>query len=99
LNLNGVESSITIGADGLALISYRYWNLANNDLKVAHCSNTACTSSTTSTIDSDGSVGTDTSITIGADGLGLISYNDWFNDDLKVAHCDNAFCSPYFRRR
>ena len=42
-----------------------------------------------------------TSTTIGADGLGLISYSYWdgTNTDMKVAHCENAFCSPYFRRR
>jgi len=40
-----------------------------------------------------------TSMTISADGLGLISYFDFGNDDLKVAHCENTFCSPYFRRR
>jgi len=41
-----------------------------------------------------------TAITIGADGLGLISYNNGDpNKDLKVAHCENAFCAPYFRRR
>jgi hypothetical protein len=44
-----------------------------------------------------GSVGTHTSVTIGADGLGLISYYN--NSDLKAAHCDNLFCTPYFRRR
>jgi hypothetical protein len=44
-------------------------------------------------------VGWYTSITIGTDGLGLISYRDQTNDDLKVAHCENTFCSPYFRRR
>jgi len=38
-------------------------------------------------------------VTIGADGLGLISYYDNWWADLKVAHCDNLFCTPYFRRR
>ena len=33
------------------------------------------------------------SITIGADGLGLISYYDLTNDDLKVALCDNTACT------
>ena len=51
------------------------------------------------TLDSEGFGGRDTSITIGADGLGLISYFDIFSWDnrtggLKVAHCDNTFCSP-----
>ncbi|MBT5476818.1 MAG: hypothetical protein HOK43_08170, partial [Chloroflexi bacterium] len=42
---------------------------------------------------SDGDVGKETSITIGADGLGLISYRDQTNKNLKVAHCDNAACT------
>ena len=44
-------------------------------------------------------VGWYSSITIGADGLPIISYFDDTNDDLKVARCSNAFCAPYFRRR
>jgi hypothetical protein len=88
---SGAYSSVTIGVDGLGLISY-YDSLAGN-LKVAHCSNTACTSASVSTIDSVGEVGTDTSITIGADGLGLVSYYDRVNLDLKVAHCSNVPCT------
>ena len=34
----------------------------------------------------------DTSIAIGTDGLGLISYYDGTNGDLKVAHCSNSLC-------
>jgi hypothetical protein len=34
-----------------------------------------------------------TSIAIGADGLGLISYDDATNGKLKVAHCADAACS------
>ena len=51
------------------------------------------------TLDSTANVGKYSSITIGADGLGLISYYDSTNSDLKVVHCANTFCSPYFRRR
>jgi len=88
----GIDTSITIGADGLGLISYL--DATNGDLKVAHCDNPACTSATTSTVDSTApSVGWSSSITIGADGLGLISYHDNTNGDLKVAHCDNAACT------
>ncbi|MEE4270140.1 MAG: hypothetical protein V2I67_00600, partial [Thermoanaerobaculales bacterium] len=47
----------------------------------------------TSTLDSVGAVGGYSSIAIGADGLGLISYYDDTNVDLKVAHCDNTACS------
>jgi len=85
----GQNSSITIGADGLGLISY--YDATNARLKVAHCSNTACASATTATIDT-ASFGT-TSITIGADGLGLISYYDYAYFGLKVAHCSNIGCT------
>jgi hypothetical protein len=93
----GYFTSITIGADGLGLVSYL--DFTNEDLKVAHCSDTNCTAATTNTLDATGDVGRYTSVTIGADGLGLISYHDLDNGDLKVAHCENTFCSPYFRRR
>ena len=46
-----------------------------------------------STLDSGGDVGRHTSIAIGADGLGIISYSDTTNRDLKVAHCDNVLCT------
>ena len=82
---------MTIGADGLGLISY--YDLTNGDLKVAHCTNVACTSATTQTLDEAGTVGHHTSVTVGADGLGLISYLDVSNFDLKVAHCANVACT------
>ncbi len=88
----GGNTSITIGADGLGLISY--YDATNGDLKVLHCGNAACNSgNTATTVDSAGDVGTYTSITIGADGLGLISYHDFTNLDLKVLHCGNAACN------
>jgi hypothetical protein len=87
----GTYTSATLGADGLALISY--YDLTNQDLKVAHCDNVACTTASKSTLDSVGDVGLYTSVTIGADGLALISYFDLTNQDLKVAHCDNVACT------
>ncbi|MEI8240639.1 MAG: hypothetical protein WCI22_14590, partial [Actinomycetota bacterium] len=87
----GAYTSTAIGADGLAIISY--WDYDNSRVKVAHCDNTACTTPTTSTIDSLGVGGKYTSIAIGADGLAIISYQDWTQDNLKVAHCDNIACT------
>jgi hypothetical protein len=91
----GFYSSLAIGADGLGLISYLDYDqvAAKNALKVAHCNNTACTSATTTTLDSAGNTGFFTSITIGRDGRGLISYRDTTNADLKVAHCNNTACT------
>jgi len=93
----GQYTSITTGADGLGLISYYDATFTGarefHDLKVAHCSNTACSSATVTTLDSAGNAGQHTSITRGADGLGLISYYDVTNADLKVAHCNDTACT------
>jgi len=89
----GEFTSATVGTDGFGLISYE--DLANSALKVAHCSNTVCTAATTSTIDSGGGEVKFTSVTVGTDGLGLISYEAVTeeNHDLKVAHCSNTVCT------
>jgi len=52
----------------------------------------ACGHATVRTIDSDGPVGEHASITIGTDGLPLISYYDRGRGDLKVAHCSDQEC-------
>jgi len=81
----GSNTSITIGTDGLPVISY----VAIGVLKVAHCGNASCSSGNTLT--SVDTTGIFSSITIGTDGLPVISYHG--NSNLKVAHCGNAFCS------
>jgi hypothetical protein len=94
----GYSTSITLGADGLPVIAYH--EFTNGDLKVVHCGNAACSIDISpTTVDSAGQVGYFASITLGADGLPVISYFDSTNADLKVAHCSNAFCVPYIRRR
>jgi Collagen triple helix repeat (20 copies) len=102
VDTNGIEgeySSLTIGADGLGVISYRDGTGADKDLKVAHCANFTCTSSTFLTVDSAGDVGWYTSITVGADGLPFVSYLDVDNNSVRGLHCPNALCVPYLRRR
>ncbi len=88
----GWFTSITIGTDSLPVISY--YDFTNGDLKVAKCANSACSSGNTITsVDTGGDVGWFTSITIGTDGLPVISYYDFTNGDLKVAKCANSACS------
>jgi hypothetical protein len=99
-------SSVTIGADGLGLMSYE----AFAHLKVAHCSNLACTSFTKATLDScsdatcssattatidSGDIGGFTSIAIGSDGLGFVSYEapQANAGPIKIAHYSNIACS------
>ncbi len=94
----GEFTSITIGTDGLPVISYR--DATNDNLKVAHCGNTSCSTFDTSiTVDSTGNVGRYTSITIGTDGLPVVSYYDTTNQDLKVAKCTNPYCLNNWIRR
>ncbi len=93
--ITGVDTSVTIGVDGLGLISY--YDASKGVLKVAHCHNPACTGATITTLDSSADVGGYSSIAIGADGLGLISYRDASNGTLKVAHCSNVACTSATR--
>ena len=90
-NVGASQTSITVGTDGFPLISY--YDAANANLVVAHCSTVTCSSATTTALDSTGNVGQDSSIAIGADGLGLVSYRDATNVHLKVAHCADVACS------
>ena len=89
-------TSIAIGPDGLAIISYR--QPTNGYLRLARCTNWNCSSAVINTVDSVGTVNNITSVTIGADGLPLIAYTAG-SGEIRVAHCANPFCSPYFGRR
>ncbi len=96
--LHGGWSSVAFGIDGLALISYnaKYTvtaGTASSDLRIAHCQNVQCTASTIVTADTVGNVGWHTSMAVGGDGLGVVSYHDIRNRDLKMAHCTNLACS------
>jgi hypothetical protein len=95
-SLHGGWSSVAFGHDGLALISYNgnYSSAAGGaNLRIAKCLNVYCTASTTITADTGGYTGVRSSIAIGGDGLGVVSYHDLSNRDLKVAHCANLACS------
>jgi len=59
---------------------------------VLHCSNAACTSGAATSLDTAGNVGVRTSITIGADGLGGVTYSTT-NLYLKALHCNNLACT------
>jgi len=88
----GQEPDLAITPDGLAVVSY--YDGTNGNLKVAHCQNVACTAFGTTAVDqTSDDVGRWSAVTIGADGLPLISYYDSDNKDLKVAHCSNTTCT------
>lgn len=70
-----------------------YFDSTKDDLKLAICNNTACTSPTIKTIDSTGSVGEYTSLALTSNDVPVISYFDFTNSALKLARCDNANCT------
>jgi len=92
IDVNGTDSSLAVGRDGLPIISY--FDTFYGHLKVAHCGNVSCSANNdVRTIDSSGSdVGHNTSIAIGSDGLPIIIYWDRTSGYLKVAHCASVTC-------
>jgi hypothetical protein len=90
LPAGGYQPSMAIGTDGFPLIAT--WS--NGELRTIHCTNTACTASTSSvvvpsSVDNVRSV----SLAIGTDGLGIISYYGDKTDHYRVAHCTTVTCS------
>src|SRR5262245_10842876 len=84
----GRHSGLAIGTDGLPLISYD----GGRSLKVAHCPDLACTSVTTSTLETctSGNCEPFTSVAIVAEGRGLIPYADSSVGALNVAPCSDV---------
>lgn len=99
LDTSAGHTSITIGLNGLPVIAYYDTNGGINDLKIANCSNLTCTSATLMRADETGNVGDYNSITIGADGLPVISYIDATNTTLKTIRCGNDRCINNWTRR
>ncbi|MBC7709103.1 MAG: hypothetical protein H7203_03510 [Rhizobacter sp.] len=80
---SGSYTSITIGTDGLPVISY-----SGSGLRVAKCGDPACSANNVVTIvDATVGVGQYSSIVIGADGGPVIAYFDAANKALKVVKC------------
>jgi hypothetical protein len=92
------NTSIAIGADGLPLIAYETWaGGQDREVKVLHCQNVWCGTATITLVERVSASVATPALTIGADGLGLISYHDGTFGDLKVAHCTNAACTALTR--
>jgi hypothetical protein len=89
----GQETSIAIGSDGFAVITYR--NVTKSALVLAKCNNLTCTSVATSTVDTGTNVGRYSSVTIGADGIPVSSYYKGTSgvQNLMFARCSNVSCS------
>ena len=87
----GNHSSITIGADGLPIISHL--DNISNRLLAAHCNDVACAGDDeTSTLVDPSAAPFGSSITIGANGLPVIAYPS-ATFELQVAHCNDVACA------
>jgi hypothetical protein len=93
----GFGTSIAIGADGRPVVSYVSLDATAmiGTLKMARCGNPACTAGNTIAVVDDpaNSVGYDSSIAVGPDGLPVISYLDLTAGALKVAKCGDPACT------
>ena len=97
---------MTVGRDGLPIISY-YYDDSNNpqpgELRAAYCQTFSCTQTITTTINAGGYsgwAGKGNAITIGTDESPFFSYvTEVPYRGLKTLHCANPFCVPYLRRR
>ncbi len=88
--IEGRYSAIAIGDDGMPVISYQ--GGTGDTLKVAKCTDLACTLPATITeVDNPANItGTFTSIAIGVNGRPSVSYT---GSGLNVAHCTNTDCT------
>ncbi len=75
--------SMVLNSAGNPVISYYAFGVS--DLKLALCGNAACSSGNVlTTLDSNGTVGTFSSLKLRADGAAFVSYYDSTNYDLKL---------------
>lgn len=88
----GFNPSLAIGSDGLPVVAYK--NGSTSDLKFVRCEDVACIGKGDPvTLDSGPLTGFDPSITIAADGLPIISYQDASREDLILIHCGDVACT------
>jgi hypothetical protein len=93
---DGTYISMTIGIDGLALITHQ---TGDGDLAVTHCSNVSCTSATTVIADATADLlGYFTSVTIGVNGMPIIAHqiltgSTLAGADLRITRCTTVTCS------
>ena len=87
----GYSPTVMLGTDGLGLISYG--DVDNGTLKVAHCSNVACSAATFATVTSAGTNVDESAAAMGVDGRALIVFSEGGTADLRAVHCSDVACT------
>ncbi len=90
-------ASLALDASGHPVIAYD--DLANDDLKLAHCNDANCNPSVNGpesivALDTDGITGRYPSLKLDAGGNPVIAYYDAADGDMKLVHCNDADCDP-----
>jgi hypothetical protein len=91
------RASVAIGTDGLGLLAYGTSPSGGpKELRISHCQDVACTSTTATTFDLGGDSGLHTAIAIGADGLPLVTSTRKigpFTTQVMLVHCGSPTCT------
>jgi hypothetical protein len=95
-DIAGTDTSLVLDANGNPVVSYASSDGLTLDLNVMHCNDANCAGGAESTIpvDTTGSVGEWTSLTLDASGNPVVSYFDGTGENLKLLHCNDANCAP-----
>ncbi len=91
LDTTGYYTSLALDSSGNPVVSH--YTVPNDGLKLTHCGDPACNTSSNNFADPGNILGYYTSLALDASGFPVISYFDQTNGDLKVVHCGNANCA------
>lgn len=89
----GQFASLALDTAGYPVVSYR--DSDNEDLKLLHCNDPNCAGGDESITspDSEGVVGTFSSLVLDAQGFPVVTYRNAPDPDLKLMHCNDANCA------